>query len=70
MEFEWDEAKNALNIRKHGIDFNDVIDMFHHPMLIHCDESRVEPRWIGIGWLTSLIGVVVYTERKGNTLRR
>ena len=24
MRFEWDEAKNQANIRKHGIDFNDV----------------------------------------------
>jgi uncharacterized DUF497 family protein len=25
MKFEWDENKNQLNIRKHGIDFHDVI---------------------------------------------
>lgn len=24
MRFEWDEAKNARNIRKHGIDFVDA----------------------------------------------
>ncbi|MCG8314520.1 MAG: BrnT family toxin, partial [Pseudomonadales bacterium] len=33
MQFEWDEAKNTINIRKHGIDFADVTDMFNHPML-------------------------------------
>jgi hypothetical protein len=24
MEFEWDEAKNAANLAKHGIDFEDA----------------------------------------------
>lgn len=28
VRFEWDEEKNQLNIRKHGIDFNDVPEMF------------------------------------------
>lgn len=28
MQFEWDEDKNRLNIRKHGLDFNDVPRMF------------------------------------------
>jgi len=32
LGFEWDEAKNAANIRKHGIDFADVINIFDHPM--------------------------------------
>ena len=27
MRFEWDEIKNQTNIRKHGIDFNDVPDL-------------------------------------------
>ncbi|EMR45199.1 hypothetical protein C206_21884 [Pseudomonas putida TRO1] len=31
MFFEWDEGKNQSNIRKHGIDFADVPDMFNHP---------------------------------------
>ncbi len=26
MRFEWDDSKNALNIRKHGIDFADAIE--------------------------------------------
>ena len=71
MRFEWDEAKNDVNIRKHGIDFTDVVDMFTHPMLTLADdrEDYGEERWIGIGWLKTLIGVVVYTERKGDVIR-
>jgi hypothetical protein len=71
MRFEWDEAKNDVNIRKHGIDFVDVIEMFNHPMLTLVDdrEDYGEVRWIGIGWLKALMGVVVYTERKGDVIR-
>jgi uncharacterized protein len=71
MRFEWDEAKNDINIRKHGIDFKDVVDMFNHPMLTLVDhrEDYGEERWIGIGWLKTLMGVVVYTERKGDLIR-
>ena len=35
MLFEWDEEKNKINRRKHGIDFNDAA-------MIFADENRVE----------------------------
>lgn len=71
MRFEWDEAKNEANIRKHGIDFIDVADIFNHPMLTLRDdrENYGEERWIAIGWIQALIGVVVYTERRGDVIR-
>ena len=71
MQFEWDEAKNEINIRKHGIDFADVTDMFNHPMLTLLDdrEDYGEERWIGIGWMQRLVGVVVYVERHEDTIR-
>lgn len=71
MYFEWDEAKNETNIRKHGIDFNDVPDMFQHPMLVLRDDRLEygEERWIGLGWLKALVAVVVYCERSGEAIR-
>ncbi|ATP46255.1 hypothetical protein CR511_20275 [Pseudomonas putida] len=71
MFFEWDEAKNEINIRKHGIDFADVPDMFNHPMLTRRDDDAAcsEERWVCLGWLKALIGVVVYTERRGEVIR-
>ena len=30
MRFEWNQAKNDSNIRKHGIDFANVEDMFDY----------------------------------------
>ena len=71
MNFEWDELKNQLNIRKHGIDFADVTDMFNRPMLTLLDnrENYGEERFVGIGWIQTLIGVVVYVERHEDTIR-
>lgn len=71
MFFEWDDAKNQINIRKHGIDFSDVPDMFNHPMLTRRDDNtdHDEERWVCLGWLKCLIGVVVYTERQSDVIR-
>ena len=71
MQFEWDEAKNEANIRKHGIDFEDVTDMFNHPMMTLMDtrENYGEPRWFSIGWIKTMLGVVIYTERVGDVIR-
>ena len=72
MNFEWDEHKNNENIRKHGIDFRDVVEMFMHPMLTHLDTRRDygEDRWIGIGLLKNIVAVTVYLEWEDeNTIR-
>ena len=71
MRFEWNQARNESNIRKHGIDFADVAEMFNHPILTLQDIRRDygEDRWIAIGRLKSLICVVNYTERPGDVLR-
>lgn len=71
MRFEWDEAKNAANIAKHGVDFADAIDIFNHPMLSLIDDRKNynEERWIAIGWMKFLVGVVVYTEQRADVIR-
>jgi uncharacterized DUF497 family protein len=64
MKFEWDDRKNVENIRKHGIDFADVVEMFDHPMLTRLDTRRDygEDRWIGIGLLRNIVAVTIYLE--------
>ncbi len=73
MNVEWDVSKNAINIDKHGIHFNDVCLMSDHVMLTQPDKQesyekdhRGEQRWIGIGWLKSILVVVVYVDRQDN----
>lgn len=71
MRFEWDEAKNRLNIRDHKIDFADVPPVFRGPMLVELDdrEEYGEDRWVAVGSLGNLVIVVVYTERRRDTVR-
>jgi len=70
MEFEWDEAKNKSNIEKHGIDFNDVRQVFDKPVIAKEDErfDYGEKRIIAIGLLLEFVVVIVYTIR--NTVIR
>jgi uncharacterized protein len=71
MQFEWDEAKNLENIRKHEIDFADVPAMFEGEMLIELDDrfDYGEDRWFGIGFLGLGIAIVVWTERRKDAIR-
>lgn len=64
MRFVSDEKKNRENIRRHGIDFRDVPDMFERPMLLRLDHQRDygEDRWIGVGLLRSIVAAVVFVE--------
>lgn len=70
MQFEWDEAKNQANIRKHGIAFEDAVGIFNHPTLTRLDNRTDygEERWVSIGRIYHLTGVVVYTEQVGDIL--
>jgi len=72
VKFEWDEAKNEINLRKHGLDFADGPEIFNGPMLVQLDTRQEygEERWIGIGFIQNRVVVMVYTERdNGETIR-
>ncbi|MFN6463095.1 MAG: BrnT family toxin [Nostoc sp. DedVER02] len=71
MQFEWDEAKNLENIRKHKIDFADVPKMFDSTMLIELDNrfDYGEERWLGIGFLGNGVAIVIWTERQSDVIR-
>ena len=68
--FEWDEGKNALNIKKHGIAFEDAQHIFDDPVFERADERRDygERRIIALGALGRRVLAVVYTRR--GTVRR
>jgi uncharacterized DUF497 family protein len=67
MKFEWDENKNRKNIRKHGIDFADAVEIFRHPILTSLDNRKDygEDRWCGIGLMKNTVAVVIYLEWDG-----
>jgi uncharacterized DUF497 family protein len=71
MEFEWDDLKNKANLAKHGISFEEAIEIFDYPMYEMVDNRADygEIRYIGIGRNQYfVIFTVVYTER-GEAIR-
>jgi hypothetical protein len=70
VQVEWDEAKNRLNLEKHGIALSDAGHVFEKPLLIRRDERKDygEPRWIALGDLNSTVVVLVFTRRE-NSIR-
>ena len=73
MQFEWDQAKNAQNIRKHGFDFTDGIELFsgESPFLVASDEHEdpEEERWRGIGTIRGRVVVAVFVQRGADVIR-
>lgn len=66
MLFEWDEEKNAANVRKHGIDFEEAAHVFEDDDRIEIydmSHSGEEDRYNTIGMVNNVL-FVVYTERR------
>jgi uncharacterized protein len=65
--FEWDEKKAASNRRKHGIDFDEAVEIFYGSSLLRRSDRNAEERWLAIGETESRVVTVVFTWR-GDTL--
>jgi len=51
LRFEWDETKNAINVRKHGVSFETAVVIFDDPQQVLIPDRVVdgEQRWQTIG---------------------
>lgn len=72
MTFEWDEKKNAINKKKHGISFEMAVRVFLDEKRVEkldLEHSTLEEERINIIGRVSdmLVLLVVATDRKGNT---
>lgn len=67
-EVEWNEEKAASNRRKHGIDFDEAIEIFYGTSLLRRSDRNTEERWLAIGETEGRVVTVVFTWR-GDTLR-
>ena len=65
---EWDPAKAAANIRKHGVDFNLAATVFRdslHISIPDTDHSVFEERWVTMGQAEDgRLLVVCHTDRR------
>jgi len=69
-EFEWDDDKNAANLTKHGISFEEAAEIFENPVYTKVDDrfDYGEAREISVGILGEAIVIsVVHTDREGRT---
>ena len=71
LNFEWDHAKAAANLRKHKVSFDEAKTVFADPFSITINDathSDDEYRFADIGVsVNGRILVVVYTERTPKT---
>lgn len=66
MEFQFDPAKAAGNLRKHGVSFADAEGVFMDPLALHRldPEAEGEERYVALGaGSAGHLLVVVYTLR-------
>ena len=66
MNFEWDDTKRNLNIKKHGIDFINASKIFDIYTLTIKDDrfDYGEERFVTLGILEGRIVAVVHTENE------
>ena len=65
MEFEFDLAKSASNLDKHGIDFTAVQAVWEDVMRVEIPARTTdEPRWLVIGQIGGKHWSVVVTYRE------
>ncbi|MEZ5477477.1 MAG: BrnT family toxin [Thiolinea sp.] len=76
MEFEWDDAKNQRNIRKHGISFKTAALAFIDPLHVSIQDriENGEERWQTLGLVQGhvllLVAHLVRNEGDGTEIIR
>lgn len=64
MRVEWDEEKRAANLKKHGIDFADVENIFADEVYTIVDDrfDYGEIRYLSLGLLFGEVVAISHTE--------
>ncbi len=73
VDFEWDDAKDLSNQRKHGLSFAEARQLFEtgadYLEIFDVEHSESEDRFIAIGPIDRGLVVVVFTEREEDLIR-
>ncbi|MEI8346306.1 MAG: BrnT family toxin [Pseudomonadota bacterium] len=70
LEFEWDESKESLNIKKHGVNFTEAVDSFFDPNGIqlfdtaHSTNKEKRYYWVGKTKAGRIL-TTYFTKRRG-----
>ena len=65
LNFEWDDEKAKINIKKHGIYFEDALNVFFDDNAVYYsdDEHSIGEERIKIVGMVEKVLTVIYTER-------
>jgi uncharacterized DUF497 family protein len=69
MQFEWDNQKNQLNKRKHGLSFETASFTFQDPFILSVPDDRThyaEERWQSLGLIQGILIYVAHTIGEDN----
>ena len=68
MEFDWDDTKDRVNRKKHGVGFDAVSKMDWATALRFLDQRKEygETRYLALGYIEHRLYACVYTERQGH----
>jgi uncharacterized protein len=72
MRIEWDPIKAKLNLKKHGVSFEEAATAMSDPMAVtgpDPDHSRYEERYVTFGVSESGRLIVVSHTEEGETIR-
>lgn len=73
MKFEWNEEKAAINLKIHGVSFEEAIEVFFDPNAVEGFDSAHsihEDRFYIIGFSSRRLLYVVYAERLAESVIR
>lgn len=65
MHYSYNPAKQAANLKKHGLDFDDASQVIESDATVTFEDQRFdygEPRFVTIGELQGVVIVIVTTE--------
>ena len=74
MSFSWDDAKAAVNIKKHRVAFDEAVTVFFDGSALEFfdpDHSRAEERFLmlGLSWRVRILVVSYCLRGKGSEIR-
>jgi uncharacterized protein len=72
IDFEWDDRKRQTNLRKHGVDFADVPEVFYDPLarILRDPDHHKEQRYVVMGEdARRRVLVVVYSQPDSSAIR-
>lgn len=72
MLYEWDEVKRHENLRRHGVDFADVVSALEDPgnLTIQDPDAESEVHYLTLGMDAALrVLIVVWTEPTTDRIR-